>query len=361
METQRTSELKFKFPESIKEISKGTTNIASLFIKRSMESLKYDGYLSFIIPKSYVYVSSWKPIRSYIYNNYQLLNVTNVGKGFKEVLLEQVIIVIKKIKPELNAMVNIIPDLSSNRPGSEIPYGDIIKNDTITFTENKIIDKIKSKVLANSEFLIDIIGKDNIFTGLSAKNFINKNNKGYRILTGKEIQRYYTTDYNNYYLDNEKILKTDKALKLRQGKIMAQDIVAQNKKHIKITATYDSKGILTMDTVDNFILKDFNENYLPKYVIALLNSKLISFYAYNFIYSNAIRTMHFGKTYSGRIPVKRISIDKQKEIVKLVDILLNSGENSKDNIDILKNIDSLIYSIYGLDQDEIRYIESTFE
>lgn len=351
----------YKKLSEYKEISKGTTNIASLFIKRAMESLNQDGYLSFIIPKSYVYVNSWQSIRSYIYKNYQLLNITNVGKGFKEVLLEQVIIVIKKIKPEVKNIVEITPDLSLNSTPSKVTYDEVIKNDVITFSEDKIIDDIKAKVLKNSKLLVDIIGKDNIFTGLSAKNLINTENKGFRILTGKEVQRYYTTNYNNYYLDNVNLLKTDKVKKLKYEKIMAQDIVAQTKNHIKITATYDSNGMLTMDTVDNFIFRNADKDYMPKYILALLNSKLISFYAYNFIYSNAIRTMHFGRTYSGRIPIKNVPIDKQAEIVQLVDILLKSGGFSEENSNILNNIDHLVYSIYGLERNEITYIDSTFQ
>lgn len=352
----------YKKLSEYREILKGTTNIASLFIKRSMGSLNHDGYLSFIIPKSYVYVNSWKPIRSYIYNNYQLLNVTNVGKGFKEVLLEQVIIVIKNAKQELSNVVNIIPDLSSSSRTKKVPYNAIIMNDIIPFTENKIVDDIKDKVLKDTCMLIDILGKDNIFTGLSAKNVINTGNIGFRILTGKEVQRFHTTNYNNYYIDNANIVKTDKAKKLRKyKKIIAQDIVAQTKNHIKITATYDPDGTLTMDTVDNFIFNNPKTHFLPKYILALLNSKIISFYAYNFIYSNAIRTMHFGRTYSGRIPIKIASIEEQEKIVNLVDKLLTNGQNEEENIKILTQIDQLVYSLYKLNDEEILYVESTYK
>ena len=101
---------------------------------------------------------------------------------------------------------------------------------------------------------------------------------------------------------------------------MSQKIIAhiQNPKpHIKITATVDQTGdILSVDTVINTVLTD--ENFSPIFVSAILNSVLINWYAYKFIFSSAIRTMTFDEYYVGKIPIPTATVEEQQPIIELV-------------------------------------------
>ncbi|MDY6915452.1 MAG: TaqI-like C-terminal specificity domain-containing protein [Candidatus Cloacimonadota bacterium] len=61
--------------------------------------------------------------------------------------------------------------------------------------------------------------------------------------------------------------------------------------------------MFSVDTVQNTII---DNSFFPlQYILSILNSKLISLYAYKFIYCSAIRTMHFDKYYLGKIPIKQ--------------------------------------------------------
>lgn len=164
-----------------------------------------------------------------------------------------------------------------------------------------------------------------------------------------------------------------KAERLRQPKIMCQNIVAHIGNHIKITATFDDTGILNFDTVNNIVLT--SKKFLPKYILALLNSKLISYYVYNFIYSKAIRTMHFDRSYSGKIPIKDISIENQRVFEIIVDKLISLDSEQKaigykktdkgnkmkhEAGNLMKDLDEKIFTLYGLDSKEIRVINETY-
>ncbi len=359
-----------KSSPDFKNLSNGVVNSAALFLKKSMNLLKEGGYLGFIIPKSFAYVDSWKPIRQVIYNEAQLLVIVDVSKAFKDVLLEQVIIIIRKHKPKLLDSVLLISDFNTSTQSiAKIDYKEIVQNDRISFQANTLETVIYNKVNSGSVLLGEI--SDN-FRGIGVQKLIsNMNNLGERILSGKEIQRYAINDYHNYFISKDKIPEISKVKNLRKPKIMVQNIVAHIRNHIKITATYDTKGVLDLDTVNNIVInnKDFN----PKYILALLNSKLISYYTYIFIYSKAIRTMHFDGSYSGKIPIKRISKEEQEYFNKKVSLLLelNSKYNSenkltdkteklKNEINMLENeIDNQVYKIYGITEEEKKVIEES--
>jgi len=75
--------------------------------------------------------------------------------------------------------------------------------------------------------------------------------------------------------------------------------------------------MLSVDTVNNTFLKE--KNYSLFFLLAILNSTLISWYAYKFIYGSAIRTMHFDNYYIGKIPVHPINKPNQQPLITLVD------------------------------------------
>jgi len=347
--------------EDYKLLSNGVVNASALFVKRSIDLLKPNGYLGFIIPKSFAYVDSWKPLRDFIYDNAQLIKIVDVSKAFEGVLLEQVIIVVKKQKAKESELVEVVSDFTSpNQHIGQVEYRHIISSNTIAFSSNVGEKNLLNKMNQNSVMLGEI--SEN-FRGIGAQQCVSEAVSGSeRILSGKEIQRYSISGYHNYFITRESLSLFKKADKLRQPKIMCQNIVAHIRNHIKITATYDETGIQNLDTVNNIVVTD--SRFLPKYILALLNSKLISYYTYNFIYSKAIRTMHFDGNYSGKIPVKDISIENQKILVEIVDRLksltsrlveiggkaTDETQRMKNEIDQLENeMDMKVYQLYGIE------------
>lgn len=352
-----------------KNLSNGVVNSATLFLKKSLDLLKKNGSLGFIIPKSFTYVKSWRPIRKIIYENSQLLKLIDVSKAFKDVLLEQVIIIIEKKEPNPNETVSLISEFyTPSQSLTRISYGEIIKNDMITFQSNPLVMSIYNKLNTDVIFLGEISKN---FRGINAQKFVSKKSKdGERILCGKGIQRYYIDNNCNYFINTNYISKIKKAKRLKIPKIMVQNIIAHIRDHIKITATYDSEGLLDLDTVNNILVED--PNFDPKYILVLLNSDLISFYAYNFIYSKAIRTMHFDRNYSDKIPIKKVSKDIQEYFSNKVDILLNLYSKYlsdtklsdrtiklKQQIETIeKELNDKVYEIYGITDDERNLIET---
>lgn len=354
-------------------LSKGVVNIAALFVKRSVDLLRPGGYLGLIIPKSFAYVDSWQPLRKFLANNCKVLQVVDVSRAFKEVLLEQVIVIAKKDQPSESDLVAVTSEFGlPSETTSSITNSNIISGEGISFSSSSAEKEIFRKV-GDGSILLGNISEN--FRGIGAQKYVTSQSAdSERVISGKDIQRYAIRDYDNYYVGKKNLALFDKVDRVRQPKIMAQNIVAHIRDHIKITATYDSRGLLDLDTVNNILIT--SAEYLPKYVLALLNSRLISYYTYKFIYSGAIRTMHFDGNYSGKIPIKKATLETQAEYTKQVDSLLELNERLvkmtkkqtaeadriKDKIARLQeDLDAKIFNQYGLNEVQKEEVTKSFD
>jgi hypothetical protein len=153
-----------------------------------------------------------------------------------------------------------------------------------------------------------------------------------------------------------------KVHKLRQPKILSQNIVAHIENpapHIRIIAALDSQGRLTLDTVNNTISK--SPEWPLEVLLALLNSKVYSWYMYRFVYNQAIRTMHFDSEYVGRLPLPELSVDAKHYAVNLVReacrYRARGLEHEFQKVD--KELDYWAYKAFRLTDQEICYIDTT--
>ncbi|NRA49143.1 MAG: hypothetical protein HRU12_08405, partial [Phaeodactylibacter sp.] len=93
-----------------------------------------------------------------------------------------------------------------------------------------------------------------------------------------------------------------------------------------------------------------------KYVVACLNSKFISYYVKNFITSTHTLQINDGRL----IPIKIPSDAELSKVVEIVDnILAIKKENPEaETLELDKQIDDLIYKIYGIEEKQIEIIEN---
>ena len=178
----------------------------------------------------------------------------------------------------------------------------------------------------------------------------------------------------------EKYIVNDKGL-IKNNSILVQNIVAHIMNpvpHIKIIAMPSS----ILNNKDEYILVNkVNQlenisNLDTRFILAIVNSKLISWYSYRFIFGLAIRTVQFDNPTTSRIPMPVIDLNNPShkevhdKIVVLVDniIELNKKVNTEKNPNSLnminrqilaceKQLDNLIFSIYNLNDEEKKIIE----
>ncbi len=340
-------------------------NTALLFIEKSFKLTKSTGYIGWIVPKSLAFSEHWKLGRELIKKN--LSKVVDVSKAFQGVLLEQMIIILNK---------TVWVDYYELQ---DIYYGDSLQigknyidlTDTILLHGKNEDFGIFKKMNDSRRYLGEIsITK----RGLPLQKHIVNENIGYPVLRGKGISRYiYST--NNEFLPEKIINKNKYKISfLAQPKVVSQRIVAhvtKPKDHIIIMSALDKKGLITVDTVENTI--SINDEFSLEFITCLLNSKLISWYAYRYIFSKAVRTMDLDEYYIGKIPLPNVKI-KNEDFINLLNRMMTletqiskiivKGTDKQKSIEAeISKIDSLInqliYDYYGLTESEKNIIENS--
>jgi len=140
---------------------------------------------------------------------------------------------------------------------------------------------------------------------------------------------------------------------------------------------YDDQQFYTFASTNVVILNE-NTPYSLKYILGLLNSKLINYY-YIFNFSNkSDLTVNISKTYLSQLPIRSIDfnnhVDKKMHdsLVSLVEKMLelnkrmapirniacNEGDELNLQIERIDGeIDNLVYKLYGITEEEKKLIE----
>ena len=356
--------LKIKFDEN-------NSDTAAYFLLVASKLISNRNYFGFIIPKSFSYASNWQDLRQKLIND--LVQIVDCSKVWTNVKYEMVISIFIK-----NSSNNFYD--SYKRTGSNI----------------RKIGSIDKALYKDFDFVVNGVSNEEINLGIKIKhdksslNYYVSNDRGgmfqkevkgkgdLKVLGGKQINRYFILNEIKGKVSAQN-LDIDKSL-IRKNSILVQNIIAHIANpipHIKITATagefiIDQDNYAILDTVNQLTNKS---NYSSLLFLAILNSKLINWYCYKFIFGNAIRTMHFDSPTTAKIPIPSEEGLKSNEtiindIVGKVEIIkdlyseLHKFKTPHEKISkerelgiLLKQIDQLVYQLYGLTEDEIRIVE----
>ncbi len=365
------ADLKEKEREGLeKEYKMNNTDTAVLFMKLATKLINKNGINGFIVPKPFVYSSTWKKIREELLDG--LAEIVDCGKVWKEVLLEQIIYFYtsnKKLDKYDSCIRNrtIIKKIGEIDKSTFNEFGLLLNG--ISEEELKLGRKIKKSCESLNEFVINQRG------GMFQKE-IKETKSDYKVLGGKQIGRYFIKSNIKGYI-SKKSIKDEKSF-LKENSIIVQNLVAHienPKDHIEIIACLSKNvdDLVILDTVNQLS----NKNKLSsESLIAIINSKMTSWYCYRFIFGKAIRTMHFDNSITNRIPIpKNIDKKQQQKIISLVNQMLSlqkklhetkSAGNEKEALErqitnIDHDIDQEVYKLYGITEEEQKIIEESLK
>jgi len=226
-------------------------------------------------------------------------------------------------------------------------------------------DDIYRNIIANVKPLVKlsdlVILYNGIATGTDKDKYIadNKINENYKPLVfGNNVQYYYFTFDNTWINYDREILHRAREEKIFLAK---EKIIMQRIRNIKLerrlVATLDTEQYYTFNSINNLLIKD--ENYNLRYILALLNSKLI-----NYLIKKLSINTNLTAQDLDTIPFRAIDFAKNNELKMyqtLVDsvnkILSKTKQNT--NADISEEqtlIDNIVYKLYSLTDKEIEIV-----
>jgi hypothetical protein len=204
-------------------------------------------------------------------------------------------------------------------------------------------------------------------SGLIAKNGQNtiKSNTritkywGKGIFSGSSVNRFFVTDENEYLCYEKKLIKSGgtNTVSYFEEKLLLRQTGD------RLICAYDNKSLLATNNVH--IGNKISENTKLKYILALLNSRLLDFY-YKTTSLEQGRTMaQIDIDIIENLPIPHVSDGNEepiKHIEKLVDKILaaKAVDHKADTSALERQIDNLVYRLYNLTYDEVKVIEPEF-
>ncbi len=373
-----------------------------LFIEKAIKLLKENGYFSFIVPDKFLLQPYGRNLRKFILENCCIIKIVDLTKYkiFEEATVDNIILVLRK-KTDKNERdknkVKIVRPLENPKTKNSINENTLEISQRI-YSEDALnlfrLDvnptklRLKEKIETGSAFIKDICYVNWGARSGDIKRFVVKekiNELCKPMLDGRDINRYVIM-YDNKYLiyDTEKLYNPMFKELFENPKIIIRDVNARE----GIKATFDESGYYTEHTLSicipyceleginrrglKLMVEQINKSksYDIKYILGVLNSKLITFYFKTFVGSG----LHVYPDNIRTLPIKTVSKTEQEKIITLVEnmlllnkrVLASSGKDTdknnkyKDEINETDaQINEIVYKIYGITDEEKKMIEKS--
>jgi len=360
-------------------------DIYAIFWEAGIKLAKDSGYVGFITPNTWLNNQSNKKLRTYILDNTTINQIVDYSKikVFDQATVLPIVTVLEKSKNKKSATEIFEPNNGDlvliNTTAQEIWKDNDLNIININLSTSDLA--LRSKIETNTQSLeswasikfgikvyqtgkgrpkqLPEAAKNKIF---EAREQLSKEYLPY--LKGKDINRY-TYSWDGDWLHYGQHLAEPRTIDLFKGeRLLVRRIVGET-----LIAAYIDSDLVTGQLLQ--IVKPF-ESGISKYLLGILNSKLMAFY-FRKKYNRQDKTFPEIRIYElCSLPIKNINDSNRKiqtEISKFVDELLRLKEEEKNlklqtklsqlqsKIEVFENkINELVYQLYELTEDEVKII-----
>jgi len=357
----------------------GKLNAYKLFLAKSIELQKPRGILCEIFQNSFLADNSASKIRKYFLQNQRIFRIDSFPERddsrlrvFENVKMSVCILLSQNdVVREYEFFLRVWRDRYMST-GRKVLFSNL---DILTLNPNSaaipLVDQkemgILRDILKNTRlesFARCYEGEINL---TFHKKFLRKEKYGNtKMIKGAAVQKWFTKDKMSQgeieYLDSVKYLKentSNKSQHFNLERIVMQGITGIDEKN-RLKMAIIGPGIFCGNSVNYILVQD--KTISNKYLLALLNSRLLNWFFVKFSTNSNVNGYEVDN-----LPIPRILPVKQGAFIEIADkiLLITSSSDYLENkreqamvADYEKQIDQLVYKLYGLKKEEIKIIES---
>jgi len=368
----------------------GAYDIYILFMQRSLDLARRNGIIGLITPNKYFVSDYARLLRSILINSVSITEIADLGRCksvFSGALISTAITFIRKAPPSAQIRLKILSDENvrdiSDIAAKVIPRDEIVTSDEMIRVYQDAQGKsLLSKLSEGSERLAAVA---QVRTGIMGFDYwamdkwISDDNKGRHIATNSYIARYaflwgkkvnlYKRNVYEPRLDPRCDVLSEGTLHLfEQRKILVRGVAK------RLTAMLDEEGMGLLVAVHSVI----GELYDNAFLLGLLNSRLFDWIHRTQFYSARIPqgSLRYPVSFLADLPIRTIDfsspadVARHNQMVALVERMLDlhkrlSAAQLPQERTMLqrqieatdKQIDRLVYELYGLTEEEIAIVE----
>ena len=364
----------------------GRTDIYIGFIEKAVSLMNDKGLTSFIIPYSYTNQNYGELSRRLLSENHSILEIVDTSNYyvFDNAVVKNIIIRFGKAKG--NSTLIRIADNKICFEQSNFIERTVSTKSFLQLKNCRIETKPFEDILEIKEHIEKCsvrLGKIFLVAyGVRVNNKYDKEKpKSYYIYDypmtyfkkfteGKCINQYSFTQYGWLNYEPDEHYNPMFPELFENEKLMFINVVSK-----QLRFAYDNEGFYNSHTVVNCVniskltrsthttaKKAIREgdvvlakNYSTKYVLGIINSKVMNWYFMQF----QSEGLHCYPDDAKQFPIAKASKEQQQPIIELVDKILEAKRSNSiaDTSDLEREIDRLVYGLYGLTEKEIEVIE----
>jgi hypothetical protein len=358
-----------------------------LFIEQSTGLLRTDGLLSFITPNTFCDLENCDTFRGWLLNENHLNKIWQSGWAFKSAIVDTLVFILSKRAPQRNASVLIeINDRSYARKLSAFAENPLQKIDyRNTESSKQLLEKISSiqqlKVIAIVKAGVkmyergkgappqtEAVIEERLFSveGSRPKNWKT-------LYRGGHIQRYSLSQSNEFVHYGAWLAAP------RSPDLFISPKILMRRTSDKLFSCLEEENAIAVNSCHIIKFVETNTHLSYCYLLGLLNSTLLQkiFELQNPQMVGKVFA-EIKVVYVERLPIRGIDFDDKKDlaahddIVKLVEKMLAlhqqlAASKTPQDTTLLqrqiaatdKQIDQLVYALYGLTEEEIALVEGS--
>ncbi len=349
-----------EYREFLQKSFRSTRNKCDLyayFIERSFVLSSPKGIITFIVPVTWKATDSFKKMREIVFKEHSVLQVVNLNYGTFDATVKPMILLMSA-QYKNDYWIDVRQE--NFEPLYRICSQEIMQNSNLSIdTDTPAVDKKLLKAIEeNCITLGNIIHFSRGIKTSNDKRFISvipKSSEYKKVYRGRNIRSYSFVWAGEYVWYRPDLMK-EKVGSLPHSKSFFEvpEKLVMQRIGMQLSVAYDDEQNYFLDTVNVSRYDSLDKNYSLKFLCGLLNSKVV-----NFWYHRKYQLPTIGGYELDSIPIPKNLVTKQKNIVDLVDKILEAKRiDSEVSTSVLeRKIDQLVYELYELTPEEIAIIE----
>lgn len=306
----------------LREVKDSGSNLFIAALYRAFDLVKESGIISYVIPKNFLHVTSYKVLRKMILNEKQIISIVDIGENFKNVRGEQIIITLRNKFIKNNNICIYSYENNKIIKKLEVPQ-DFYKDEILLFGNEEdfsIFKKLEGTYQKFSDICTGYVGR-----GRSKLD---------TAITGKEIRK--------FSFKNIEVPK-------KGNKVFIQNIYSAE---AGIIASFAGE----LEAAETVTVFTDGDEKMCRYILGFLHSRLCNYYLLKFCFNNSKLTMHTDPKYLKKLPLVKNS-ETFSKVISIVKSLEKINYMSEEWFEMLESLNNLIYEIYDIDDNERNHID----
>jgi len=368
----------------------GHWDLFNCFIVLAYKMLKGKGINSYILPTSFYKEKHSTELRKFFLDNLKIIELIDFNQllVFEDVARQTGVYLTSKDDPN-NNYIKLKSNIGYDYKLVSQDFYKSLKNYAFKSNVSEIDTNIYQKLNLNIQLLGSLVcintgvvahSKKESNLNFTKDDVIHKEYKeGFKkYVIGSNLSPYtirFENDFFDYTSKQEHFHRPKFPLLFESEKIIVRRISGKNN---KIIACFDDLKYYSNDNLMHLILWNDNvlkfqkpekkwdiiidDNLSLKFITSILNSNLITYFFSKFLSTDTLQG-----TYSSiypddlrQIPIKRGFVQEKNIIAKVDQILSLKKDNPEADTSALeKEIDFMVYELYGLSEEEIKIVEES--